>query len=85
MINVAPGAQTPGRRSPGYSLHVVLRTPEVWPPEEPGAYGWHVLVLLVIGAVYVALGRRGPLERAVGLPLDTLRVAARRHAPLDAR
>jgi uncharacterized membrane protein len=56
-----------------YSLHVVLRTPEVWPPEEPGAYVWHVLVLLSIGMVYVVLGRRGPLETAVGLPVDALR------------
>ncbi len=49
-----------------YSLHVVLRTPQVWPDEEPSAYVVHVLFLLWVGAVVVGLGRRGPLERAVG-------------------
>ena len=45
-----------------YSLHTVMRTPSVWPPEEPGSYGWHVLVLTAVGAGFVAAGRRGPLE-----------------------
>jgi hypothetical protein len=49
-----------------YSLHVVLRTDRFWPPDEPSGFGWHVLVLLVIGAVFVALRRRGPLEALVG-------------------
>ncbi len=50
-----------------YSLHVVMRTEAVWPPEEPGVYLSHVLVLLAIGALFVAVGRRGPLEWLVGL------------------
>ncbi|MXG89537.1 hypothetical protein [Nocardioides flavescens] len=45
-----------------YTLHVVMRTDRVWPAEEPGSYGWHVLVLVVIGAAFVAARRRGPLE-----------------------
>jgi len=45
-----------------YSLHVLLRTDRFWPPEEPSSYGWHVLVLMTIGALFVAFGRRGPLE-----------------------
>lgn len=54
-----------------YSLHVVLRTDRFWPPEEPPpsmstVFLWHVLVLLSIGAVFVALRRRGPLETLVG-------------------
>ena len=61
-----------------YSLHVVMRTPDLWPPEEPGTYVWHVLVLLTIGLVYTAAGRRGPLETAVGLPVRVLRRAGRR-------
>jgi uncharacterized membrane protein YeiB len=49
-----------------YSLHVVLRTDLLWPPDDGvGAYGWHVLVLLWIGALFVAVGARGPLERVV--------------------
>jgi Heparan-alpha-glucosaminide N-acetyltransferase, catalytic len=50
-----------------YSLHVVLRTPDVWPPDHD-AYVEHVAVLLAIGAVYAAVGWRGPLERIVGWP-----------------
>jgi hypothetical protein len=56
-----------------YSLHVVMRTPDVWPVERPDTYVWHVLVVLAIGAVYVAAGRRGPLETAAGWPARALR------------
>lgn len=56
-----------------YSLHVVMRTPAVWPPEEPDTYVWHVLVVLGLGALGVASGVRGPLEIAVGAPLRWLR------------
>ncbi len=49
-----------------YTLHVVMRSPGVWPPDEPDTYVWHVLVVLGIGAVFAALGRRGPLEVVVG-------------------
>ena len=52
-----------------YSLHIVMRTPGVWPPEEPSTYGVHVIVLLGIGAVVALLGRRGPLETVAGLPV----------------
>jgi hypothetical protein len=53
-----------------YSLHVVMRTDQVWPPEVPPPslstiFGWHVLVLMSIGALFVAFRRRGPLEAAV--------------------
>ena len=66
-----------------YSLHVVMRTPDLWPEEEPGTYVWHVLVLLTIGLVYTAVGRRGPLETAVGLPVRVLRRAGRRGSPVS--
>jgi uncharacterized membrane protein len=46
-----------------YSLHVVMRTAEVWPEEEPESFRLHVLVLLGIGAAYALFRRRGPLER----------------------
>lgn len=61
-----------------YSLHVVMRTGAVWPPERPDTYVWHVLVLLGIGAVFAALGWRGPLEAVAGAPVRGLRAAARR-------
>lgn len=48
-----------------YSLHVVLRTPGVWPSDGPQGYAAHVLVLLAIGAVFAAAGLRGPLEAVV--------------------
>ncbi len=49
-----------------YSLHVLMRTRQVWPAESPDTFRLHVLVLLGIGAAYVALGQRGPAERLVG-------------------
>ena len=52
-----------------YSLHVVLRTESLWPPDD-GAFVPHALVVLAVGAVFVAFGRRGPLERLVGLASD---------------
>jgi hypothetical protein len=48
-----------------YSLHAVMRTPYVWPPEVPESYLWHVLIVLGIGILYATLKRSGPLERLV--------------------
>ena len=45
-----------------YTLHLVMKTPAVPPAETPDSYVVHVLVLLGVGAVFVALGLRGPLE-----------------------
>lgn len=56
-----------------YSLHVLLLTPDVWPPDDDGSYAVHAATLLAVGAGFVALGRRGPLELLVGLPLRLLR------------
>ena len=56
-----------------YSLHLVMRTPAVWPPEDDAAFRVHVLVLATVGAAVVARGWRGPLELVVGLPGRLLR------------
>jgi hypothetical protein len=48
-----------------YSLHVLMRTPRVWPAEVPASYGWHLLVLMTIGALFVGVRRKGPLEAVV--------------------
>lgn len=48
-----------------YTLHVVMRTPDVPPAEEPDTFVVHVVVLLGIGAVYALTRTRGPLERVV--------------------
>lgn len=48
-----------------YTLHVVMKTPEVWPAERPDTYFWHVLVVLAVGSVYAGMRRRGPLEQVV--------------------
>ncbi len=50
-----------------YTLHVIMRTPDVPPAETPESYVWHVLVVLGIGAAYAAMRRKGPLEQLVGL------------------
>lgn len=61
-----------------YALHVVMRTEQVWPPEEPSTFVLHALVVLWIGSVYAALRRRGPLETAVGFVPDLIRKGRRR-------
>lgn len=47
-----------------YSAHVVMLTPEVWPPE-PGYYATQVLIILGVGALFAVATLRGPLELAV--------------------
>ncbi|MEI7055095.1 heparan-alpha-glucosaminide N-acetyltransferase domain-containing protein [Nocardioides sp. CCNWLW239] len=56
-----------------YTLHVVMMTGAVWPPETPETYVVHVLVVLSIGALVTAWGRPGPLEWLVGRPAAWLR------------
>lgn len=56
-----------------YSLHVVMRTEAVWPPETPDTYVAYVLVVMAIGALFAAAGRSGPLEWLVGRPSAWLR------------
>jgi hypothetical protein len=55
-----------------YSLHVLLRTEPLWPPDRD-SFVPHALVLLAIGAGFVAVGRRGPLEWLVGAASDRAR------------
>ena len=45
-----------------YALHVLMRSPDLPPAEVPESFRTHVLVLLAIGLLYAAAGRRGPLE-----------------------
>ena len=46
-----------------YSLHVLLRTETLWPPDHgPDAFRWHVMVVLSVGALFVAVDAPGPLE-----------------------
>jgi hypothetical protein len=59
-----------------YSLHVVMRTEAVWPPEEPSTYVLHVVVLLALGATLRLLRRRGPLEAVASLPVRLARRSA---------
>lgn len=56
-----------------YSMHVVMRTEQVWPAEEPSSYVSHVVVLLAVGAVLRMLRLRGPLEVVAGLPVRLAR------------
>lgn len=56
-----------------YTLHVVMKTDAVWPPETPDTYVFHVLVVMTIGALVTAWGRPGPLEWLVGRPAAWLR------------
>jgi hypothetical protein len=60
-----------------YTLHVVMRTPDVYPTETPDAYVWHVVIVLGIGAAYAAMRRKGPLEQLVGLASDAVTQSVR--------
>lgn len=70
-----------------YTLHLLMRTDGLWPPEEPSSYMWHVVVVLWVGSVFAALGRRGPLEWAVGWLPGRIRGGAARgvRAPASSR
>ncbi|NYG55179.1 heparan-alpha-glucosaminide N-acetyltransferase domain-containing protein [Nocardioides perillae] len=48
-----------------YSLHLVMKTPDVPPAEVPGSFATHVGVLLAVGAVLALSGQSGLLERVV--------------------
>ena len=48
-----------------YSLHVAMRSPQLLPDSLRDSYLFHALVLLAIGLLFVAAGRRGPFERVV--------------------
>ena len=48
-----------------YSLHVVLRSPDLLDADSPGTFWAHVLLLSGIGAAYRVADRSGPLERLV--------------------
>lgn len=51
-----------------YTLHIVMRAPDVWPEDTPDTFVVHVAVVLGIGAVFAGLRWRGPLEWVVGWP-----------------
>jgi uncharacterized membrane protein len=48
-----------------YSLHLVLRTPELLPGNEVHTFVSHVLIVVGVGAAYRLERRSGPLERVV--------------------
>jgi hypothetical protein len=50
-----------------YTLHVVLRTPAFLPGEDLATLLWHVVIALVVGAAFMLLDRRGPLEATTHL------------------
>lgn len=59
-----------------YSLHVVMRTPGVWPREDPSTFVTHVVVLLTLGALIRLSRRRGPMEVVAGSPVRAARRAS---------
>ncbi|KRB79618.1 hypothetical protein ASE01_23100 [Nocardioides sp. Root190] len=64
-----------------YTLHVLMRTSTVWPDEQPDSFGWHLAVVLGLGAVFSLGGWRGPLEWAVGWPGRRLSRAGATRSP----
>ena len=45
-----------------YTLHVTLRTPPFLPADDPRTFAWHVVIVLVVGAVFRLMAWHGPLE-----------------------
>ena len=64
-----------------YTLHVVMRAPDVWPAETPSSYVWHVLIVLGVGAAYAAAHRKGPLEQVVASVSDAAARSVRADRP----
>src|SRR5690606_21942116 len=48
-----------------YTLHVLMKTPGIWPDDVPGSFPIHVAIVLGVGALFRVLGWRGPLEWVV--------------------
>ncbi len=56
-----------------YSLHVILRSPDLLPGDDPATFGTHVLLVTMIGAAYRLMRRSGPLERMVAAAAAVVR------------
>ena len=63
-----------------YSLHVVMRTPQIWPEDNTETFVKHVLLVVSIGALFRLRSVRGPLEAIVKQLSDTARESVRRTA-----
>lgn len=50
-----------------YSLHVVLRIPQLWDGYGYAVFARHTATVLAIGAAFRLLGRSGPLERMIAV------------------
>jgi len=61
-----------------YSLHVLLRTPPLWSGDDYPTYLEHVVLVLVLGAVFRLARTRGPLEAVAGTSADGARLMVRR-------
>ena len=63
-----------------YSLHVVMRMPQIWPEDNTETFVKHVLLVVSIGALFRLRAVRGPLEAIVKQLSDTARESVRRTA-----
>ena len=48
-----------------YTVHVIMRTPGIWPEDDVQTYLRHVAFVLCVGALFRLRGLRGPLEWVV--------------------
>jgi uncharacterized membrane protein len=61
-----------------YSLHVVMRMPQIWPEDNTETFLRHVVLVLSIGALFRLRSARGPLEAAVRQMSDVAAESVRR-------
>ena len=66
-----------------YSLHVLLRIPQLWPRDDVETFAKHVAVVLVVGAVFRLLGLGGPLEKLVAVLSSRVRSTPAAQSPVD--
>ncbi|MGA9745947.1 MAG: hypothetical protein WBQ50_00670, partial [Nocardioides sp.] len=56
-----------------YSLHVIMRTPLLWPDDDVPTFTLHVMTMLVVGALFRLLRLSGPLEKVTALAAGAVR------------
>lgn len=66
-----------------YSLHVLLRIPELWDEDGYDTFARHVALVLAIGAAYRLMARSGPLERLVAAVAARVGTSASGHPDVN--
>lgn len=61
-----------------YTLHVIMRAPQIWPEDSVESFLRHAVLVLCVGALFRLRGIRGPLEAVVKTLSDAASSSVRR-------